>query len=142
MFVGRVFVVVGTLVMLFVGYQLLGTNLITNREQKDLSAAMESQWTSNVVDETPDLGEGVARIQIPKIGVDMVVVEGVEVPDLKKGPGHCPGPHARPARQHGDLRPPDHLRSTFNRIDELEVGDPIVVYSAWGPTSTWWRRRR
>ena len=134
MFVGRVFVAFGTLVMLFVGYQLLGTNFITNQEQKQLSDALESQWTSNVVDETPDLGQGVARMQIPKIGVDLVVVEGVEVPDLKKGPGHMPRT-AMPG-QFGNMVISGH-RTTygapFNRIDELKVGDPIVVYSASGP---------
>jgi sortase A len=132
--VGRVFVGVGTFILLFVGYQLVGTNLVTNNEQRTLAAELESQWTSAVVEETPNLGDGVALIKIPKIGLDRVVVEGVGVEDLKKGPGHYPGT-AWPG-QLGNVVISGH-RTTygapFNRLDELAVGDEIVVYDRTGP---------
>jgi sortase A len=132
--IGRVFVGLGTIVLLFVAYQLLGTNLVTNKEQKALAAELQTQWTSNVVEETPNLGDGVALIKIPKIGVDRVVVEGVGVPDLKKGPGHYPGT-AMPG-QLGNTVISGH-RTTygapFNRLDELEPGDEIIVYDQSGP---------
>ena len=35
-------------------------------------------------------GEAIARIEIPAIGVDDIVVAGVDSGDLKKGPGHFP----------------------------------------------------
>jgi sortase A len=35
-------------------------------------------------------GEALARIEIPRIGVDDIVVAGVDTRDLKKGPGHFP----------------------------------------------------
>jgi sortase A len=132
--VGRVFVGLGTVVLLFVAYQLLGTNLVTNKEQKALAAELQTQWTSNVVEETPNLGDGVALIKIPKIGLDRVVVEGVGVADLKKGPGHYPGT-ALPG-QLGNTVISGH-RTTygapFNRLDELQVGDEILVYDQSGP---------
>jgi sortase A len=132
--VGRVFVGLGTFVLLFVAYQLLGTNLVTNKEQKALAAELQTQWTSNVVEETPNLGDGVALIKIPKIGLDRVVVEGVSVTDLKKGPGHYPGT-ALPG-QLGNTVISGH-RTTygapFNRLDELQVGDEILVYDQSGP---------
>ncbi|MEX2552060.1 MAG: class E sortase [Actinomycetota bacterium] len=132
--IGRVFVGVGTFVLLFVAYQLLGTNLVTNNEQKALAAELQTQWMSNVVEDTPDLGDGVGLIKIPKIGVDRVVVEGVGVSDLKKGPGHYPGT-AMPG-QIGNTVISGH-RTTygapFNRLDELEIGDEILVYDRTGP---------
>ena len=132
--IGRVFVGLGTFVLLFVAYQLLGTNLVTNNEQKALAAELQTQWMSDVVEDTPDLGDGVALIKIPKIGVDRVVVEGVGVPDLKKGPGHYPGT-AMPG-QIGNTVISGH-RTTygapFNRLDELEIGDEILVYDRTGP---------
>lgn len=132
--VGRVFVGLGTFVLLFVAYQLLGTNLVTNNEQRALAAELQTQWTSNVVEETPSLGDGVALIKIPTIGVDRVVVEGVGVTDLKKGPGHYPGT-AMPG-QLGNTVISGH-RTTygapFNRLDELRVGDEILVYDQSGP---------
>ena len=65
-------------------------------------------------------GEAVARIEIPDIEVSKVVVEGVQVEDLRNGPGHYratvfPG-------QEGNAGIAGH-RTTygapFNRIDEL-----------------------
>lgn len=35
-------------------------------------------------------GEGIGRIVIPAIGLDMVVVQGTDAADLAKGPGHYP----------------------------------------------------
>ena len=78
-------------------------------------------------------GDAVARIRIPKIGVDKIVVEGVDVDDLRKGPGHyrstpMPG-------QRGNAAIAGH-RTTygapFNRIDELDPGDEISVVTPQG----------
>ncbi len=78
-------------------------------------------------------GDPTARIQIPKIGVDKIVVEGVALGDLKKGPGHYPGTPL-PGQQ-GNAAIAGH-RTTygapFNRIDELVPGDEIRVETAQG----------
>ena len=61
-------------------------------------------------------GDPIARIELPRIGVDKIVVAGVEKNDLKKGPGHYPGDApSRPARQLGDRRSPHHLRPAVLR---------------------------
>jgi len=80
-------------------------------------------------------GEALARIRIPKIGVDKLVVEGVAVDDLRKGPGHyrsTPQPG-----QAGNAAIAGH-RTTygapFSRIDELAPGDKITVTTLQG---TW-----
>jgi len=66
--------------------------------------------------------------------VDAVVVEGVEVEDLKKGPGHYPDT-ALPG-QLGNMVISGH-RTTygapFYRLDELKVGDEITMFDANGP---------
>lgn len=78
-------------------------------------------------------GAAVAHIRIPKIDLDKIVVEGVDVDDLRKGPGHyrstpMPG-------QRGNAAIAGH-RTTygapFNRIDELEPGDEIFVATLQG----------
>ncbi|MGQ0680075.1 MAG: class E sortase [Actinomycetota bacterium] len=133
-FVGRTFVSVGSLILLFVAYQLVGTNIVTGRQQEALADQLQSEWTSQVVEDAPDLGQGIALIEIPKIGINQVVVEGVEVEDLKKGPGRMPGT-AMPG-QLGNLVISGH-RTTygapFSRLDELNSGDEIVVYNRSGP---------
>lgn len=131
--IGRGFVALGTLMLLFLAYQLVGTNFVTGRSQKALASEVRENWATGV-SEAPVLGSGMALIKIPKIGVDAVVVEGIEVEDLKKGPGHYPG-SALPG-QLGNMVISGH-RTTygapFYRLDELKVGDEITVFDAKGP---------
>ncbi|MGI9605021.1 MAG: sortase [Acidimicrobiales bacterium] len=80
-----------------------------------------------------DGGDAIARITIPSLDVRKVVVEGVQVEDLRNGPGHYrstvfPG-------QEGNSGIAGH-RTTygapFNRIDELVPGDEINVRTVQG----------
>ena len=81
----------------------------------------------------PAHGAPLGRITIPDIGVERIIVEGVGVPDLRRGPGHMPGT-AVPG-QNGNAVISGH-RTTwgapFNRIDELEPGDQIIVETIIG----------
>ncbi|MCA1840422.1 MAG: class E sortase [Actinobacteria bacterium] len=127
--IGRTFIAAGITILLFLAYQLFGTNIITGRDQK----ALRSKFVAEAAEPptatvTPDLGEGIALLRIPKIGLDRVVVEGVGVEDLKKGPGHYPGT-AMPGHK-GNAVISGH-RTTygapFYRLDELVPGDDIEV---------------
>jgi sortase A len=78
-------------------------------------------------------GEAVARVRIPSIGVDKVVVEGTTTAALRKGPGFFednPLPGAP-----GTVAIAGH-RTTygapFNEIDELERGDTVRVEMPYG----------
>ncbi len=102
------------------------------------SAAPPSSATTTVSPQLvdllyPDNGEPLARIQIPRIGVDKVVVEGVDVEDLRKGPGHFPTTPL--PGQAGNAAIAGH-RTTygapFGDIDQLQVGDDIRVTTVLG----------
>jgi sortase A len=145
--VGRVLVGSGVLVLLFVVYLLWGTNLAEARAQHDLRRDFERSLsttttaprstspstTTTEVQPPPPVGEAVAVIRIPTIGVDKAVVEGVGVPDLKKGPGHYPTSPL--PGQPGNAAIAGH-RTTygapFDRLDELEAGDEIRVTTRQG----------
>jgi len=77
---------------------------------------------------TPAEGDPLLRLQIPSIGLDWVVVQGVDLVDLAKGPGHYPGT-AMPG-QVGNFAIAGH-RTThgapFFRIGELRPGDVITA---------------
>jgi sortase A len=149
--IGRTCITAGVLILLFVAYQLWGTGIreaqAQNRLQDDFAAVIEDAATSTTTTSTtvpgepetvptiPPVSEGepTARIQIPAIGVDKIVVEGVSLSDLKKGPGHYP--ESPLPGQEGNAAIAGH-RTTygapFNRIDELEPGDEIVVQTVQG----------
>ena len=123
---GRTFIAAGVTILAFLAYQLFGTNVVTQRDQNRLRAHFVAEASDDSTG--TNLGEGIAIIRIPKIGLDRIVVEGVGVEDLKKGPGHFPGT-ALPG-QKGNVVISGH-RTTygapFYRLDELAVGDKITL---------------
>jgi LPXTG-site transpeptidase (sortase) family protein len=68
------------------------------------------------------------KIKIPKIGVDQVILDDVDVESLKNGPGHYRG-SANPG-QRGTVGIAGHrvtYTHPFNRLDELAPGDGIIL---------------
>lgn len=72
-----------------------------------------------------DAAEGapVARLLIPKIGLDDIVLEGVTAVALNGGPGHLPG-SALPGGE-GNAVISAHRDRHFRRLGELGIGDTI-----------------
>lgn len=140
--IGRVLMAAGTLILLFVAYQLWGTGIAEARSQGDLKDDFKAlqKAAPAVVDPSrtefaPSVptGEAVAIIKIPRIGVEKAVVQGVSVADLKKGPGHYPTTPM--PGQAGNAAIAGH-RTTygapFYNLDELQIGDPILVTTVQG----------
>ena len=103
----------------------------------DIPAEAEVAYGQEVIDLLPllypDNGAAAARITIPGIGVDEIIVSGVEVEDLRKGPGlydFAPLPG-----QPGNAAIAGH-RTTygapFHRLDELQPDDEIIVQTLQG----------
>jgi sortase A len=147
--IGRVLVTVGLLLLLFVVYQLWGTGIYQARAQSDLqhqfdqalrtagvpsttapsstpTTAPATTTTTRPLPPTPANGNVLARLSIPAIGVDQLAVEGVDVDDLTKGPGHYPTTQL-PGHE-GNSAFAGH-RTTyghpFGNLDQLRVGDKI-----------------
>ena len=155
--VGRALVTVGLLLLLFVAYQLWGTGIYQARAQNDLqsqfdqareqsdtpttttappsttTAPSDTTTTTLAPFAAPPEGDVMARIGIPKIGVDQYVVEGVNVDDLRKGPGHYPTTQM-PGHE-GNSAIAGH-RTTygapFGDLDQLVAGDDIRVVTVQG----------
>jgi sortase A len=78
-------------------------------------------------------GDPLGRIEIPKIGLSSIFVEGTGTSDLRKGPGHYP---ATPLPGlHGTVGIAGH-RTTylapFHDIDKLKPGDRIQLTMPYG----------
>jgi len=137
---GRTLIGTGVLILLFVAYELWGTGLFEHRSQERLRRAAPpapecgqgSAITNPTPPPTPD-GEAIAIIKICKIGVEKAIVNGVGDEDLKKAPGHYPDTPL-PGQQ-GNAAIAGH-RTTYGapffRLDEMEIGDPILVSTAQG----------
>lgn len=75
-----------------------------------------------VVDGTP-----VARLVIPRLQMDEIVMEGVEGTALNAGPGHLPG-SAYPGEP-GNAIISAHRDRHFARLGEITVGDTVLTES-------------
>ena len=73
-------------------------------------------------------GEALTQLQIPKLDVDVMVVEGTTLSALRAGAGHYPKTPL--PGEAGNVAIAGH-RTTygrpFNRLDELAVGDKIIL---------------
>ena len=139
--VGRTLIAAGVLILLFVAYQLWGTGLAEARSQEELTerfrrgAAGPPPPPGAPADPPPPapVGEAVAIMRIPRVGMEKAVVEGVGLPELKKGPGHYPSTPL--PGQAGNAAVAGH-RTTYGapflRLDELAPGDPILVTTHQG----------
>jgi sortase A len=135
--VGQTLITAGVIILLFVVYELWGTNFYTRSQQHQLfDSLLRHGWGPGTTDITKakfdnvPIGSGLAVLYIPRFGkhYHMVIVEGTDYTSLTKGPGHYPGT-ALPG-QVGNFAVAGH-RTTylapFNKIDTLRAGDPIVI---------------
>ena len=154
--VGRIFITVGVLILLFAGFQLWGTAIEESSHQSELGSDLVKRdpgaskpdsadpgtvaaslatvdRAAGPTTAAPAEGEAVGVIRIPKIGAEKFIVEGTTKTDLKKGPGHYIGTPL--PGQAGNAAIAGH-RTTygapFNRIDELVPGDQVEIYTSQG----------
>jgi sortase A len=140
--VGRLFLAAGVLLGLFVAYLLWGTNLSESHSQTALAKQFHtSSQQARQPGATPSLdlpGFAIGVIQIPKIGVEKYLVEGIGESDLQKGPGHYPGTPL--PGQPGNVAIAGH-RTTygapFYNLDALRPGDPIRITTLSGTIYTY-----
>jgi sortase A len=139
---GWTFIGMGSFVLYFLVYQLVGTNAVTSRGQDELRSELQREWSApssapsrqpkdpkKVVPRRVAAGKPLAVLDIPKIRLDnKVIVEGVGRDELRKGPGHVPST-VLPG-QDGTFGVSGH-RTTygapFYRLNELAKGDTITV---------------
>jgi len=157
---GEVLVTAGVVVLLFAAYLMWGTNLKTAAAQDDLRDELQREWAQAAsapasqppapsegaaspapvpstpaapAEPAPDIGAGVAVLRFPTLGDDdgTVVVEGVTVAALRRGPGHYPGT-AQPGEV-GNVVVSGH-RTTYGApfadVGELVEGDAVVLETA------------
>ncbi len=85
-------------------------------------------------------GAPVARLVIPSIGLDEIVVEGVGDAELNAGPGHLPG-SAMPGDA-GNAVISAHRDRHFSTLGDLHVGDTVFTETAAGRASWIVTKRR
>jgi sortase (surface protein transpeptidase) len=129
--VGELLITAGLVLLLFVGYELYFTDLVSAGKQADASSALDRQWAGQRALHTdPGEGDAFARLYIPRFGADyhFTIQEGVGADSLEVGPGHYRGT-ALPGEP-GNFAVAGHRvgkGAPFNDLDQLASCDAIVV---------------
>ena len=122
----------------YVTWTLWGTGISTAHAQARLRADLDPLLGTRPVGTAPThgpgrhpvrLGNGIAVLDIPRISLSTVVVEGVGVTSLREGPGHYPET-AYPWEAHGRVAIAGHRTSylhPFWDLDRLRSLDPAMT---------------
>jgi sortase A len=144
---GRIFRALGVLCLIaalvvagYLGWLLWGTGIGTAREQRHLREQIDkviaNPGPSGPVRPVKPIPEGapVGILQIPRLRLDIVVVNGTSTADLKKGPGHYIDT-AYPWDETGRVAIAGH-RTTylhpFWSLNKLRRGDLIRLVTEYG----------
>lgn len=98
---------------------------------QNISLAKPSPFIKNGAP-TPkvELGEAIAKLVIPRLDVELYVVEGDGAAQLRRGPGHLAGT-AMPG-QDGNCIIAGHRDTHFRALRDIRKGDQIVLQTRAG----------
>ena len=157
--VGELLITAGLVLLLFVAYQLVWTNVEAQRRTDAVAGDVRDAWqrppTTTTGTQVVALkkGKGFAFLHIPRLGRkwSVPVIQGVSLPDLSKGVGHYPKT-ALPGEV-GNFAVAGHRATNgepFAYLDKVRKGDLVVAETedSWftyvvdrtkivSPTSVW-----
>ena len=141
--VGEVLLTLGVLILLFVAYQLVWTNVQADRAARAHIDQLVEQWKLSPKQEF-DLplvkGDPFALMYIPRLGANWKspILQGVNLTYLAEGVGHYP--HTALPGDVGNFAVAGHRATNgepFAYLDQVRKGDAVVVETA----TTWYTYR-
>ncbi len=125
------------MVLLAVGLAALGYCLAVYLEANRFQADQARRFTRELhrhaaapAPASPADGAVLAQMQIPRLGMSVMVVEGANDGDLRRAAGHIPGT-ALPG-QNGNVAIAGHRDTFFRPLRRLHPGDAIVLRTLAG----------
>jgi sortase A len=141
---------VGLLCLGLVTYWFVDARLFQYREERELDAALEAgpraavpaayetdrldtlKGTAAPAPVTLAEGALVGRIELPRLGVSTLVLQGVSPLTLRRGVGHIPGTSL--PQEGGNVGLAGHRDTVFRALRDVRVGDTAVLKT---PAGTW-----
>jgi sortase A len=126
----------GGVFLLFLGArEFLGSRIAQSRAAREFEKSLED----NAIDESshytirvkpPAPGETFAKLVIPRLKAELYIVEGDDLSDLRRAPGHMIGSALPGAR--GNCVIAGHRDTHFRILKDIRSGDDIVVKTPHG----------
>lgn len=131
---GSLLIGAGFVLLAYIAWLLWGTGIYTSQAQGDLRDEFSRRVEASSGPPVTLRGQAIARLEIPKIELDVIVVEGTDLDDLKKAPGHYEKT-AYPWDPQGRVAIAGH-RTTYGApfwsLDKLRRGDLIRLRTERG----------
>jgi sortase A len=134
---GEVLITLGLVILFFAAYEVWGKTAIVGAHQDDLDRQLAQDWGATTPQPSAPSsasppphnvppGGAIARMYIPRLHKQWVVVQGVAPADIRYAPGHYPET-AMPGAV-GNFSVAGHRTpAIFWDLDKMRDGDPIVV---------------
>jgi sortase A len=136
---GELLITFGLVLLFFSVYEVWGKAIIIGQHQAQLDKQLEQQWAGTPTGTPkphtsspsakpldPPPGWAIGRLYIPRLKLHWVVVEGVDLADIRYAPGHYP--HTAMPGQIGNFSAAGHRSpGIFWDLDQVRVGDSIVM---------------
>jgi LPXTG-site transpeptidase (sortase) family protein len=139
--IGFAFIFAGGLLTTFAGSRYVSGAAAQDRARREWDEIVaQSAYDQAVAATAPHNevilrhGGPVARLQIPKIGLDEIVLEGIDDEAMNGGPGHYPGSPLPGGAGNSIISA--HRDRHFRNLGQLAVGDTVVTQSG-ARTTTW-----
>jgi sortase A len=139
--IGFVLMIAGGALTTFAGSRYVSGAVAQDRARQEWDALTASAAFDAVVRSTVPSSEvvirhaaPVARLQIPKIALDEIVLEGIDNEAMNGGPGHYPGSPLPGGAGNSIISA--HRDRHFRKLGALAVGDTVVTQS--GANTTRW----
>lgn len=128
----RLLILLGALAVSYVGLMLLNARSYQEVANTTLVQQMRAKEQSNVRPSIDALKEGnvLGRIEIPRLGLMVAILEGTTSRTLNVGVGHIKGT-ALPGEQ-GNIGIAGHRDTYFRALKNIQMGDEIRVQTATG----------
>jgi sortase A len=126
----------------YCAFVLLDSWIFQEQQARDLDRLLHDQRAASAVTpravlpvapkDPPTTAPGglIGRIEIPRLSLSTVVVEGIDKPALRRAVGHIPGT-ALPG-QAGNVGIAGHRDTFFRSLKDIHVHDVIVLTTRWG----------
>jgi sortase A len=126
-------------------FVLLDSWYFQNQQSRDLDRLLRNSPTASATRQTepfpalqvppqapPEIAAGdlIGRIEIARLGLSAVVVEGIGGRDLRRAVGHIPGTPL--PGQPGNAAIAGHRDTFFRPLKDIVVDDVIVLTTKWG----------
>jgi sortase A len=134
--------VVGVLLLSYCAFVLLDSWTFQQQQDRDLDRLLDDDSAASVgapptdplaEPEAPLAGAAdglIGRIEISRLGLSAIVVEGIDKHTLRRAVGHIPGT-ALPGRS-GNTGIAGHRDTFFRPLQDIQVDDIITLTTPWG----------